>query len=149
MVKHSVVLIEDNFEDIEVVRSSLSEDKYTLNIFEDGADAWDFLKSNAATVDVVILAKTLPNISGMEILLSMHSHAILRNVPVIMQTVDTREGKYKNAIESGANFYLNKPLDPKKITALVKASIRTYRQAPAAPVTNSFVGALIEKRKDL
>lgn len=149
MNKYTVVLIEDNPEDIDAVRSSLPEEKYILQVFEDGADAWSFLKNNAKTVDVVLLAKTLPNISGMEILISMQSHPVLKGVPVIMQTVDVREGKYKNAITNGASFYINKPLDPKKIIGLVKASIRTYRNTiPATPnMPHSFVNALREERK--
>lgn len=131
MTKRSVVIIEDDFKDAENIRASLPDDSYSLNLFEDGVDAWLHLESHADEVDVVIMGKTIPNISGMEILDNMQKNAVLKNVPVIVQTVDTREGKYTKAISKGADFYITKPLDSRKLFVLVKTAIRTSKKRSA------------------
>ena len=132
MNKRSVVIIEDDLGDSAKIKASLPEESYNLSFFEDGVDAWSHLEANAKTVDVVIMGKTIPNISGMEILQNMKEHSDLKDVPVIVQTVDTREGKYTKAISKGADFYIAKPLDEKKLGVLVKTAIRTSKQNVAS-----------------
>jgi DNA-binding response OmpR family regulator len=122
---HSIVVVEDDLESLNLATVSLVTAGYGVQGFEDGTLAWEYLENNCKAVDVIILAKTLPGISGMELLKKIQSHNVLKNIPVIIQTVDSGDGKYKNAIEEGAQFYINKPIEPKKLIRLVKAAIRS------------------------
>lgn len=122
-----IVVVEDEPNDLELVTSSLFDSGYLLKCFEDGAKAWEFLQADYKNVGVIILAKTLPNIAGMELLTKIQQHGFLKDVPVIVQTVDSGDGKYKNALELGAQFYIEKPINKKELLRLVKASIRSYK----------------------
>lgn len=122
-----IVVVEDDVNDLQVVQSVLLAGGYVLKCFEDGAKAWEFLQADYKNIGVIILAKTLPNIAGMELLTKIQQHNFLKDVPVIVQTVDSGDGKYTNALELGAQFYIEKPIDTKKLLRLVKASIRSYK----------------------
>lgn len=122
-----IVIVEDEPNDLELVTSSLFASGFLLKCFEDGAKAWEFLQADYQNVGVIILAKTLPNIAGMELLTKIQQHKFLKDVPVIVQTVDSGDGKYKNALELGAQFYIEKPIDKKELVRLVKAAIRSYK----------------------
>lgn len=123
-----IVLVEDDIENKTLVENCLKEKGYQVDAFEDGALAWEFLQQHTAQVDAVIIAKTLPGISGMELLAKIQKHPVLHDVPVLIQTVDAEEGKYENALKEGAQFYLLKPLEPKKVVSLVKAALRTHQR---------------------
>lgn len=123
-----IVVVKDDLEHLEAVKSILSDNEYRIKCFKDGAMAWDFLSQNHEDVCVIILAKTLPNIAGMELLSKIQEHESLCKVPVIIQTVDSGEGKYKNAIELGAQFYIEKPIDERELLRLVKASVRSFNK---------------------
>ncbi|PIR39579.1 MAG: hypothetical protein COV35_03485 [Alphaproteobacteria bacterium CG11_big_fil_rev_8_21_14_0_20_39_49] len=121
-----IVIVEDAIDDLKVVRDALANKQYNIKSFDDGAEAWSFLQDGYKEVCVIILAKTLPNIAGMELLHKIRGHAYLNKIPVIIQTVDSGEGKYKNAIELGAQFYIEKPINERHLLTLVKASVRSF-----------------------
>jgi DNA-binding response OmpR family regulator len=125
MKNHYIIAVDDDIESLELVITSLTAAGYGTKAFEDGLLAWLYLQNNVDEISVIILAKTLPNIAGMELLQKIQKHPQLKKIPVIIQTVDSEDGKYKNAIEQGAQFYLNKPLDAKQIIRFVKAAIRS------------------------
>jgi DNA-binding response OmpR family regulator len=124
-MKNYIVAVDDDIESLNLVITSLAAAGYESKPFEDGLLAWLYLQNNADEISVIILAKTLPNIAGMELLQKIQKHPALKKIPVIIQTVDAEDGKYKNAIEQGAQFYLNKPLDAKEVVRFVKAAIRS------------------------
>lgn len=148
MTKNCVVIIEDNLDDSEVIKQGLSLDKYDLQCFEEGSVALDYLKNNAKNVDVVVMGKTIPNISGLQILEHMQKHPHLKDIPVIVQTIDGEKGNQNQAIAQGADFYLMKPLDAKKIAVFVKTAIRTSRKNNGGGSGGgSFAGALKKSRR--
>jgi DNA-binding response OmpR family regulator len=122
-----VVVVDDDTDSLNLAMVSLITTGFAVQTFADGAAAWAYLKSNTDTADAIILAKTLPNISGMELLAKIQNHKDLQKVPVIIQTVDTEEGKIANAIELGAQFYVYKPIDPKQLIRYVKAAVRSRK----------------------
>ena len=124
-MKVRVTVVEDDIESLEIVKNSLTQYGYIVDSFTDGSESYNYITSNADNINVIILAKTLPNIGGMEILSKIQNNDHLKTIPVIIISVDNAEGCYKDALQMGAQFYVNKPIDSKKILSLVKAAIRS------------------------
>ncbi|MCE3233332.1 MAG: response regulator [Rickettsiaceae bacterium] len=131
-----VVLVDDDADSLNLAMVSLITSGFAVKSFQDGAAAWAHLKNNPDQANAIILAKTLPNISGMELLKKIQEHKELKEIPVIIQTVDKEDGKITNAIEQGAQFYVYKPIDPKQLIRFVKAAIRSKNNSGQ---TESFV----------
>jgi sigma-B regulation protein RsbU (phosphoserine phosphatase) len=126
-----IIIVEDATEDLKKVEDTLIDRDYNIKSFTDGAKAWDFMQNDYNDICVIILAKTLPNIAGMELLHKIRGHAYLTNIPVIIQTIDSGVGKYKSALEQGAQFYIEKPIDRRQLLTLVKASVRSFNNIVA------------------
>jgi two-component system alkaline phosphatase synthesis response regulator PhoP len=146
MTNLHVVVVEDDIQSLEIVNDTLIKNGYKVDSFTDGLESYKFILNNAGNINVIILAKTLPNIAGMEMLTKIQNNDRLKDIPVIIITVDSIEGHYQDAIKMGAQFYVNKPIDPKKILRLVKAAGR-FRLAVAD--NDSFVNKILRHRSDL
>jgi two-component system, OmpR family, response regulator len=71
--------------------------------------------------DLVLLDVHLPDANGFDILAKMRRDPALRNIPVIMLTVEaTREAVLKGLL-GGANGYLTKPFEHEILTRAVRA----------------------------
>lgn len=84
------------------------------NIREAGSseEAWEMI--NASKVDVILLDQQMPQKSGLEFArdLKKSDDEKLRNIPIIMITVDTKEKTVLDAKALGIQEYLVKPISP-------------------------------------
>jgi adenylate cyclase len=77
--------------------------------------------------DLVLLDLMMPDLDGLEVLLSMKADDRLRRVPVIMiSALDEAEGAIR-CIEAGAEDYLPKPFDPVLLRARINAALGRKR----------------------
>ncbi len=76
----------------------------------DGLEALDALAKNS--VDIVICDVNMPNMNGLEFLMTIKSDENLKSVPVIMLTTEGKDSDREKARKLGADAYLNKPFKP-------------------------------------
>jgi len=149
MNQYNIILIEDNDDDVSVVKQGLNSERYNIIVFTDGLIAWEYVTHHHESINVIILGKTIPSKNGMELLEDIKHHPDLKKKPVIVQTIDTSTGSMNYAIQHGAQFYLTKPLTPKTIAAMVKASIRSRQDSPEREqMRKSFVDKIAHQRKE-
>jgi len=122
-----ILLIEDNPGDVDLTREALEESKIknNLNVAMDGQQALDFLYkkgefSDSPTPDLILLDLNLPNIDGREVLANIKKHKDLRRIPVVILTSSKAEEDIIKAYNLHANCYVQKPLDFKSFTEIVK-----------------------------
>ena len=82
---------------------------------------------NTSKIDVILLDQQMPQESGLEFAkeLKNNSHEEVKNIPIIMITVDTKEQTVLNAKSLGIHEYLVKPISPmalkKRICSAIEA----------------------------
>ena len=84
---------------------------------------------------LLILDVNLPDGSGLELLKQLRQRG--DSVPVILLTANDLEVDIVSGLELGADDYMIKPFDSKELVARVKAVLRRYQAAPAAPAPAS------------
>ena len=91
MQKINLLLIEDNPQDIFLVKTVLEEYEipYALHVIEDGQDAIDFVETkgkheDAPCPDLILLDINLPKVSGWEVLSCFRRHPEGALTPVIV-----------------------------------------------------------------
>jgi DNA-binding response OmpR family regulator len=126
-----VMAVDDDDINLEILIKNLSDSGYKTIGYKDGADAWKHMNSNPDSVDIVLLDKMMPNMSGLEVLAKMRSHNMLKNVPVIIQTGDVGINEVKEGLEAGAYYYLCKPFETEIMIAMVNAAARDFVQKNA------------------
>src|SRR3546814_13455898 len=72
----------------------------------------------------------MPNLSGLDTLRAMREHYDLNQLPIIMCTARDEESSIVDAIESGANDYIQKPI--KMPVLIARMSAQLMRRAAMA-----------------
>ena len=115
-----ILIVEDEFNLADAIKSRLKEEKYSVDISCDGEEGlYNILNGQ---YDLVILDVMLPHKSGFEILKEIREKSI--DVKVIILTAkDLLEDKL-NGFEYGANDYLTKPFYMEELIARVNVWLR-------------------------
>lgn len=114
-----ILLVEDNFNDIELALEAFSEEnlKDRVVVANDGVEAMEYLfyqgkhqnrgKENPA---VIFLDIKMPRMDGIEVLQAVKSDPELKTIPVVMLTSSREEKDLKRCYEQGANAFVVKPV---------------------------------------
>jgi len=123
--KNTILLADDEPQNIEVLFNSLESEDYNIIVANDGQQAIEL--SQQIMPDVIIMDWDMPNVNGIEAVVAIRTNADTTNIPIIMAT-----GKMIGmenmiiAFDAGVNDFLQKPLDPIEIIVRVRSMIRYY-----------------------
>ncbi|CAN5510977.1 hypothetical protein BH11CYA1_BH11CYA1_14620 [soil metagenome] len=120
-----VLVVEDNVDLTNVVRSLLEFENHTVDIFHSGSEGLAHILANP--YDLVILDWDLPEVSGLEILKQFRQRGA--KTPVIMLTGHSSVEDMEAGLDEGADDYLAKPFNMKELGARVRAHMRRAGQA--------------------
>lgn len=107
---HSILIIDDEAEILEMLERSLVEDFKVLKA-GNGMDGLELARKELP--DIVICDVMMPKMDGMEFLSLMKGDKKLAHIPVIMLTAKIAEEDQMSAFDSGADAYLTKPISLK------------------------------------
>jgi two-component system, response regulator len=117
----SILLVEDNRDDVELTVMALTEAKITnpVVVARDGVEALDYLLGTGAFAGrdvtdqpvVVLLDIKLPLLNGIDVLKRMRADERTRRTPVVMLTSSTEQTDIAQTYELGANSYVQKPVE--------------------------------------
>jgi DNA-binding response OmpR family regulator len=122
----TVLLVDDDASNRMIGRALLEREGYRVSEARDGREALDLLASNP-DFSMVVLDLDMPRVNGRQVLRVMRDTATTAAVPVIVLTGASDPATEVELLESGADDYLNKPLDPARFLLRVKAVLRRAR----------------------
>jgi len=117
-----ILIVDDEDLNLEIISEYLSDD-YKTSTAEDGLIAWEMLKSNPESYDVILLDRMMPNMNGMEVLEKLKEHPILQHCPVIFQTAKASIADISEGLNAGAFYYLTKPFEEEVLLSIVKTAV--------------------------
>jgi len=110
-----VVLVADDSSTVrKFVSFSLSSQNMEVITAVDGMDALEKV-SQAPRLDLVIVDLNMPNMDGFEFIENFRQSDMYRGVPIIILSSERGEESKKRGEEVGADAYIEKPFDAKKI----------------------------------
>lgn len=130
-----VLVVEDEPKMARLLRRSLAEEGYAVDIAGDGPDGYGAAASRA--YDVVVLDLLLPGYSGFEVCKRLRRDGIA--VPILMLTALGAVQDRVIGLDEGADDYLTKPFHLDELLARIRALIR---RGPAPRPTVLSVGDL-------
>lgn len=119
----SVLVVDDNVEQVNILKKILAREGYEVSSAIRGADALRLLQEGA--VDVLITDMSMPEMDGITLL--KKAKAIKKNLPVIIITAFGEWGPYAEALREGAADFLSKPF---KVDEILKVLKRVVEEIP-------------------
>ena len=115
-----VLIVEDEIRLADTLRDLLDLNGYTSDICHDGESGLD--NALSAIYDVILLDVMLPRMDGFTILRKLRQTGC--STPVLMLTARSDISDKVTGLDSGADYYLTKPFDPKELLACIRALTR-------------------------
>lgn len=112
-MKKVILLAEDSPSIRKFVSISLKVKGFDIIQVSDGMEALEVLPSSS--VDLVITDLNMPNIDGFELIRIIRSNEEYKEIPIIILSSLTANSEIKKGLECGANSYLVKPFDAKRM----------------------------------
>ena len=134
---HSILLIDDEPEILEMIERSLVEDFKVLKA-TNGMDGLELVRKELP--DLVVCDVMMPKLDGIGFLNLMKNDKTLAHIPVIMLTAKFAEEDQMTAFDSGADAYLTKPISLKYLRNRID---HLLVKADSVVVTNAL--AKVEK----
>ena len=121
MKKRTILLVEDNPDDVELTLRALKKYNVSneISVARDGAEALDYLFATGSYAErdvtdmpaVILLDLKLPKVDGLEVLQRMRADERTKLIPVVVLTSSKEERDMVNSYKLGANSYVQKPVN--------------------------------------
>ncbi|MFK7986655.1 MAG: response regulator [Sandaracinaceae bacterium] len=126
---HDILVIDDDRELCALLDEYLGTEGYRVQAVHDGAAG--LKRALEEEHDLVVLDVMLPSMNGFDVLRALRQRS---SVPVLMLTARGQAVDRIVGLEMGADDYLQKPFDPRELTARIRAIQRRVTTTPASDV---------------
>lgn len=118
----SIMMVDDEFITMEVVRTFLEDAGYrNFILVDDSTQAITKLYEHRP--DVLLLDVLMPEISGFDILTMLRKEPEFKHLPVIILTSSSDAETKLQALDLGATDFLSKPVDPSELALRVRNTL--------------------------
>jgi CheY-like chemotaxis protein len=114
-----ILYVEDNDDNVYVVRNRLGRAGFTVLVATDGAQG--LTMAAAERPDLVLMDLSLPVLDGWEATRRLKADAVTRDIPVIALSAHAMAGDREKALAAGCDDYDTKPIDFGRLRAKIQA----------------------------
>jgi two-component system cell cycle response regulator DivK len=113
-----ILCVEDNPQNMRLVRKILKHEGYEVLEAEDGATG--LALSEAEKPDLILMDINLPDIDGLEVTRLIKAQAALAHIPIIALTANAMYGDEERCLAAGCDGYIAKPVSKDKLILSVE-----------------------------
>jgi|GEM_PF-636637 len=115
----SILVVEDSLTQAEEIRFFLESYNYTVALCHDGQEAFEWLQNTEKIPDVIVTDVVMPRMDGYELCKAVRTDNRFEKIPVILLTSLSEPNDIIKSIEAGANKFLTKPFDQKRLPEVI------------------------------
>jgi two-component system, OmpR family, alkaline phosphatase synthesis response regulator PhoP len=140
----TILIVDDETNLVELVRSYLAQEGYSVLMAYDGPSGLELARGGRP--DLVVLDVMLPGLDGVEVCRRLRTFS---DAYVLMLTARAEEIDKIVGLSVGADDYLTKPFSPRELVARVKALLRRPRTGALsgsdAPPVRRFADLVLDE----
>lgn len=121
----SILIVDDNPQNIQVLGSVLKTKNYDVSISMTGLEALDYLTHDQP--DLILLDVMMPQMDGYEVCRIIKKDNALKNIPIVFITAKSETEDIVKGFKTGAVDYISKPFNSEELLARVETHIELYR----------------------
>ena len=133
MNNQSILIVDDEPRNFDVIEALLNEYDYELNYASSGQEALESLE--ILEIDLILLDVMMPDMDGVEVCERIKSIPKYRPIPIIMVTALTAKEDLAQCLNAGADDFISKPLNPLELRARVQSMLRIKQQYDALQIS--------------
>ena len=116
--RKTVLLVEDNEDNLVVYRTILEHVGYRVIEARDGEEGVDRAKRELP--DLILMDISIPKMDGWEATQRLKADAETRDIPIVALTAHALEEDRQKAVQAGCDGYLAKPVEPRRVVQEVE-----------------------------
>lgn len=117
----TILTVDDSGSLRQMVAFSLKAAGYDVVQAVDGQDGLN--KAKEKTVDLVLTDQNMPVMDGLTLISNLRTLASYQKIPILMLTTESSDEMKAKGKAAGANGWLVKPFDPKRLIEVVQKVI--------------------------
>ena len=118
----TVLVVDDNVQNLELIQAYLEELSVTTVAACDGQEAMDRVREKMP--DLILLDVMMPKMSGFEVCKRLKKDPKTCDIPIIMVTALNELGDIERGIDSGTDDFLTKPVNKWELITRVKTMLK-------------------------
>jgi CheY-like chemotaxis protein len=119
--KKTVLLVEDNEDNLVVYRTILEHVGYEVIEARDGEEGVS--RAHSELPDIILMDISIPKMDGWEATVRLKDHEATSQIPIIALTAHALEEDRAKAMRAGCDGYLAKPVEPRRVVQEVEKFI--------------------------
>ncbi|MGD1704324.1 PAS domain S-box protein [Dapis sp. BLCC M229] len=141
----TVLVIDDNPTNLEVLHHALTEVGYEVRVEIDGYNALNQIELQPP--DLILLDVMLPDINGFEICQKLKANPCTQEIPIIFMTALINIEDKVTGLSLGAVDYITKPFQQEEVLARVSLHLKMRHLNKTLEIRNSQLQTEIEERQ--
>lgn len=133
----SVLVVEDNPQNMMLVRDLLHAQGYHVLQATAGMEGWELAREHRP--DLILMDIQLPDVSGLEVIKWLKNDEDLKSIPVIAVTAFAMAGDKEEILAIGCDEYISKPFSVFDLLQTLKRYERSDLQEPREGVAQASV----------
>jgi DNA-binding response OmpR family regulator len=117
-MSQNILIVDDQLDLAEMLAQLLADAGYGTRIAADGRQALEAVLADVP--DLVVTDVNMPDIDGFELAAMLKADPATATIPIIMLSAQDGRGSKLVGLESGAEDYLSKPVDPAELLAKIR-----------------------------
>ena len=123
MSGESILIVDDNVDNLELTQILLESEGFEVRVAEDASQALERLRTYRPRL--ILMDVQLPGMDGLELTRQLRQDASLREVIIVALTAYAMKGDEDDARAAGCDGYITKPIN----TRTFPAAVRGYLEA--------------------
>lgn len=125
--KKNILLVDDDPDFVEAVKVIVESGGFNVRVAYDGQEGLDAVAEEKP--DLIVLDVMMPNMDGHAACAKLKSDPATKDIPIILLTavadrVTTSKYSHRDMLESEAEDYMPKPVDPPELLGLIKSWLK-------------------------
>lgn len=142
--KPVILAVDDDPNNLAVIRDSLVECDYTLLVAEDGESA--IIRAEYARPDIILLDIMMPGVDGIETCRRLKALEATKRIPVIFMTALAETAHKVRGFEVGAVDYITKPFQREELLARIAVHLQIRALTSQLLEANATLEQRVEER---
>jgi len=142
--KGTILVIDDNPTNLQVLYKALSDRGYDVLVEMDGKSGIELVKNSPP--DLILLDVMMPGIDGFETCRRFQADPLTQEIPIIFMTALADTVDKVKGLSLGAVDYISKPFQQEEVLARIKVHLKLRRLTLQLAEQNQQLEERVEKR---